>query len=240
MGRRPSDGVPDKFWNSGRRDRVSLFLGGCSELLDGKAAVAERSGDLGKIFLFYLPGVALIQPNGSMVELIGGAGAALAAAYGWRWAWEQWARKRKRVKLTHYALSRYSPPHFVVTSAINRDRHQPPSRGKPEDFKSIGLGFLRYENDRTSHIHEARWWDPGKWSFIDTTHRCFVSASLLPMIVKSTPRTRASGQLAILSQTTPMRFRQLRMIASDHLPLRMEPPESHRTRFCRSLQETIR
>src|SRR5262249_23203687 len=40
-------------------------LGWLIGTLDLKAAVAEASGDLGGVILFFLPGVALIQPNGS-------------------------------------------------------------------------------------------------------------------------------------------------------------------------------
>jgi hypothetical protein len=56
--------------------------------LDRKAAAAESRGDLGKTILFFLPAVALIQPNGSMVEMFGGAAAAVVAAFGWKWAWD--------------------------------------------------------------------------------------------------------------------------------------------------------
>src|ERR1700730_10969249 len=68
-----------------------LLLGWCLGTLDRKAAAAEIRGDLGQVILFFLPGVALIEPIGSMVELTGGAAAALIAAYGWKWAWRQWA-----------------------------------------------------------------------------------------------------------------------------------------------------
>jgi hypothetical protein len=68
-----------------------LLLGWLLGTLDRKAAAAEIRGDLGRVILFFLPGAALIEPLGSMVELAGGAGAALVAAYGWRGAWMQWA-----------------------------------------------------------------------------------------------------------------------------------------------------
>lgn len=71
-----------------------LLLGWLLGVLDRKAAMAETSGDLGKAFLFFLPAVALIQPNGSMVELVSGSAAALLAAYGWRWLWRQWSSER--------------------------------------------------------------------------------------------------------------------------------------------------
>ena len=71
-----------------------LLLGWLLGTLDRKAATAEICGDLGRVILFFLPGAALIEPLGSMVELAGGAGAALIAAYGWKWAWMQWAGQR--------------------------------------------------------------------------------------------------------------------------------------------------
>jgi hypothetical protein len=66
-----------------------LLLGWLIGTLDLKAAIAESRGDFGKTILCFLPAAALIQPNGSMVELAGGAAAALVAAYGWDWAWKQ-------------------------------------------------------------------------------------------------------------------------------------------------------
>ena len=71
-----------------------LLMGWAVRTLDRKAAAAEIRGDLGRAILFFLPGAALIQPNGSMVEQAGGAAAALIAAYGWKWAWTQWAGPR--------------------------------------------------------------------------------------------------------------------------------------------------
>ena len=59
-----------------------FVLGWLIGTLDLKAAVAERRGDLGGVILFFLPGVALIQPNGSLVELFSGSAAALVGAFG--------------------------------------------------------------------------------------------------------------------------------------------------------------
>ena len=71
-----------------------LLLGWSLGTLDRKAAAAEIRGDLRRTILFFLPGAALIQPLGSLVELTGSVGAALIAAYGWKWAWTQWAGQR--------------------------------------------------------------------------------------------------------------------------------------------------
>jgi len=67
-----------------------LLLGWLIGTLDRKAALADCEGNLGRVFIFFLPAVALIQPNGSLVELAGGSAAALVAAYGWKWVWEKW------------------------------------------------------------------------------------------------------------------------------------------------------
>ena len=64
-------------------------------------------GELGNSMLYYLPAVAMIQPNGSMVEVIGGAVSALIAAYGWRWAWTRWPKP--------ISTSMVSPAHVVRT-----------------------------------------------------------------------------------------------------------------------------
>jgi len=70
-----------------------LMLGWLLGTLDRNAAEAERAGRLSRVFFFFLPAVALIQPLGSLVELSGGAAAALVAAYGWSWGWERWSRR---------------------------------------------------------------------------------------------------------------------------------------------------
>lgn len=69
-----------------------LILGLILRTLDRKATETYEGGELGSSLLFYLPAVALIQPNGSMVDMIGGAASALIAAYGWRWAWTRWPK----------------------------------------------------------------------------------------------------------------------------------------------------
>jgi putative effector of murein hydrolase LrgA (UPF0299 family) len=68
-----------------------LLLGWLLGWLDRKAAMAEASGDLGQALVFFLPAVALIQPNGSMVELVGGPVVAWIAAQGWKWLWIAWS-----------------------------------------------------------------------------------------------------------------------------------------------------
>ncbi len=69
-----------------------LLLGLALGKLDILAAIADANGNLAQTFLYFLPGVALIQPNGSIVDLIGGAAAALGAAFIWRWMWLAWPK----------------------------------------------------------------------------------------------------------------------------------------------------
>ncbi len=69
-----------------------LLFGWVLRKLDWLAAAADTRGELSSTFIYFLPAVALIQPNGSMVEMIGGATAAWIAAYGWRWAWRRWPK----------------------------------------------------------------------------------------------------------------------------------------------------
>jgi hypothetical protein len=78
-----------------------LLLGWLIGTLDLNAAVSEGRGDLGRTILFFIPGLALIQPNGSIVEMTGGAAAALVAAYGWKWAWNQWGSHRASSRKRH-------------------------------------------------------------------------------------------------------------------------------------------
>lgn len=67
-----------------------LGLGWLLGRFDHRAALAERRRDYGTTFLFFLPGVALIQPIGSMVELSGSAATAWLAAHLWKWTWAHW------------------------------------------------------------------------------------------------------------------------------------------------------
>jgi hypothetical protein len=66
-----------------------LILGWCFGWLDRRAAETEAEGRLGEV-----PGVAMMQPGGSVVEVVGGAGAGLAAGYLWKLAWRYWAAPR--------------------------------------------------------------------------------------------------------------------------------------------------
>ena len=69
-----------------------ILLGYVLRKLDRKSTESYEAGELGNSIVYYLPAVAMIQPNGSMVEVIGGAVSALIAAYGWRWAWTRWPK----------------------------------------------------------------------------------------------------------------------------------------------------
>ncbi len=64
-----------------------LGLGWLIGRFDHRAALAEARRDYGTTMLFFLPGIALIQPLGSMVELSGGAATAWIAAHFWKWVW---------------------------------------------------------------------------------------------------------------------------------------------------------
>ena len=82
-----------------------LLLGWALGRFDHRAALAETRGDYGAAMLFFLPGVALIQPIGSMVEMTGSAASAWVAAYFWRWAWARW-QERNAVKRASAAAAR--------------------------------------------------------------------------------------------------------------------------------------
>lgn len=73
--------------------------------LDRRAAESDVKGELGSTIVYYLPAVAMIQPNGSMVEIVGGATAAWIAAYGWRWAWRRWPKPVPYTRLVSGQLS---------------------------------------------------------------------------------------------------------------------------------------
>jgi hypothetical protein len=84
-------------------------LGWAMGKLDRNAAIALRHGAFGSAMLFYLPAVAMIQPNGSLVEVCGGAGAAVIAGLGWRAAWNQWSGRPRRWARAVPVLRRGAP-----------------------------------------------------------------------------------------------------------------------------------
>ena len=83
-----------------------LIFGWVLGKLDRRAAETDTKGQLGSTFIYFLPAVALIQPNGSMVEMIGGAAAALIAGFAWRWAWERWPKPIAYARIQTMHLSR--------------------------------------------------------------------------------------------------------------------------------------
>lgn len=85
-----------------------LILGYVLGTLDMRAAIAERSGNGTTAIIWFLPAVALIQPNGSLVELVSGAAAALVAALGWRLVWIEFVERRPE-PVTHRANERTTP-----------------------------------------------------------------------------------------------------------------------------------
>src|SRR4029077_13584007 len=77
---------------------VGFFLLGLSlRALDRRAAVSLRQAKFDGTIPSFLVAVALIQPNGSVVEMAGGSAAAMVAAIGWRWAWKQWSARAARM-----------------------------------------------------------------------------------------------------------------------------------------------
>jgi hypothetical protein len=83
-----------------------LILGFLIGWLDFEAAAADARGDIGKLILFFLIGLALAQPGGSIVEMTGGAAAAVVAAFVWKWLWQIWLQLTKKTTIREFAASR--------------------------------------------------------------------------------------------------------------------------------------
>jgi hypothetical protein len=97
-----------------------FLLGWLLGWLDRKAAAAEIRGDLGQMFIFFLPAAGLIQPGGSIVELAGGSAIGWITSYGWRWAWQVWSdRGAAQTRMTMRAASRRAGP---MPSPVHRAR----------------------------------------------------------------------------------------------------------------------
>jgi len=93
---------------------VGFFvLGWLIGMLDLKAAAAERRGDLGKVIVFFLPAVALVNPQGSLVEMFSGSAAALVGALAWNMAWKRFVTKRSTI------------PEWAAVRSANRTESPP-------------------------------------------------------------------------------------------------------------------
>jgi len=76
-----------------------LLLGAVIGGLDIRAYQLIRAGRPADAILFFLPCVALIQPNGSIVELVGGAAAAVVAGLAWRALWGHLSKARPQAEV---------------------------------------------------------------------------------------------------------------------------------------------
>ncbi len=72
--------------------------------LDRKAAIAEATGQLDKTILYFLVAAALVQPNGSFVELSAGAVSALLAGFVWKAVWKQWSLRSEMRRSARWGL----------------------------------------------------------------------------------------------------------------------------------------
>jgi hypothetical protein len=88
-----------------------FLLGFLLRALDRHAAALLRRANFGSAIVSFLPAIALIQPNGSLVELTSGAAAALVAALGWKWAWNHWLVPAARVNAGRRSYARSLGPH---------------------------------------------------------------------------------------------------------------------------------
>ena len=88
--------VMEAYLNFGTTGILLFFCGFGYVLswLDRSAFLAEQRGDVQQLLSTFLPAVALIQPNGSFVELTSGAAAAWLAARLWSWLWRQQPARR--------------------------------------------------------------------------------------------------------------------------------------------------
>jgi hypothetical protein len=88
-----------------------FLLGFLLRALDRYAAASLRRADFGNAILGFLPAIALIQPNGSLVELSGATAAALVGAYGWKGIWKWWSARAARMNRGTRRYARSIGPH---------------------------------------------------------------------------------------------------------------------------------
>jgi hypothetical protein len=80
-----------------------ILLGMILGQLDRASASALARGDHENAIVYFLPAVALIQPIGSLVEIVSGSAAAFVGALAWKWAWSSYHTR-------HLKESRLSEP----------------------------------------------------------------------------------------------------------------------------------
>jgi hypothetical protein len=68
-----------------------LFLGMLLGWCDRHACIRVQRGDWGSAIVFFMPGAAMIHPNGSLVELVSGGASAFIAALFWKRLWNHWS-----------------------------------------------------------------------------------------------------------------------------------------------------
>jgi hypothetical protein len=91
-----------------------LLLGWAIGRLDIIGYRRLSTGRLADSLVVILPGIALIQPNGSLVEITGGAAAALIAALFWRHVWRQVAGQKIRQSVIRHSQLRPAAPNSRV------------------------------------------------------------------------------------------------------------------------------
>lgn len=92
-----------------------FLLGFFLRIADRRAAEAVARGDFNQAIMAFLPGLALINPQGSIVEISSGWVSGLVGAYIWRWAWARWSvgggsREKRREGTTSPAALHYQRP----------------------------------------------------------------------------------------------------------------------------------
>jgi hypothetical protein len=88
-----------------------FLLGFVLRALDRHAAISLRRANFNGAIASFLPAVALINPNGSLVEISSGAAAASAAAFGWKWVWKRWSARAARMNRGTGRYARSLRPH---------------------------------------------------------------------------------------------------------------------------------
>ncbi len=97
-----------------------LVLGWALGTLDRMAATAYVEGRHRRLMLTFLPAVALIQPNGSVVELVGGAAAAWVAAYGYGMIWSNFIIRKPTTSETLAPRPQISHPEIDYKRSLEK------------------------------------------------------------------------------------------------------------------------
>ena len=118
---------------------LGWFLG----WLDASAARALAVGDLKGVILRVLPAISFIQPDKSVVEMMGGSAAALLAAWIWCRLWDLYSGGQGQVTTRWEPRERVAPAKVAQAPRPRTIEAKPNEHGTSDTGRDLGEGTER-------------------------------------------------------------------------------------------------